>query len=516
MEKKRVLLVILDGWGHGPNPEVSAIAQAETPFVDSLYDKYPNAELTTHGEQVGLPEGQMGNSEVGHLNIGAGRIVYQELARINKAIRDGELAKNEELLRALKRTKEKGKALHLFGLASDGGVHSHHRHLMALCDIALDNGLEKIYIHAFTDGRDTDPKSGKGFIGEVLDHIEGTPVQLASVIGRYYAMDRDKRWERTKKAYDLLVKGEGDTTTDILAKIQERYNNGETDEFLNPIACTDEDGKPIATLQEGDTAICFNFRTDRPRQITTVLTQKDMPEHDMKTLDLYYVTMTRYDETYQGIHVLFTKKDISNTLGEVLSKAGMSQVRIAETEKYPHVTFFFNGGREAEFDGERRILINSPKVATYDLKPEMSAYEVTDAIVDDIDKNQPDFICLNYANADMVGHTGVFEAAMKAASTVDSCLKRLIETALKHSYEAIVIADHGNSDYMVNDDGSPNTAHTMNPVPIFYIGNQPDKYKIRGGKLGDIAPTILTLFGMDIPEEMDGEVLVKAALVSPK
>lgn len=508
MEKKRVLLVILDGWGHGPKPEVSAIAQANTPFVDSLYDRYPNAELTTFGEAVGLPEGQMGNSEVGHLNIGAGRVVYQELARINKAIRERELHQNPELLKALRHAKESGKALHLFGLVSDGGVHSHHRHLMALCDIARDNGLDKVFIHAFTDGRDTDPKSGKGFLREVLKHIEGTPVRLASVVGRYYAMDRDKRWERTKLAYELLVHGKGEPTTDVLRTIMERYDKEETDEFLKPITCIGDAGQPIATIQDGDTAICFNFRTDRPRQITTVLTQQDMPEHGMKTLDLYYVTMTRYDELYQGIHVLFTKDDVSNTLGEVLSKAGKTQVRIAETEKYPHVTFFFSGGREAEFEGERRLLIPSPKVATYDLKPEMSAYEVTGAIVADIEAHQPDFICLNYANADMVGHTGVFKAAMKAAETVDACLKRLIETALKYDYQAIVIADHGNSDYMVNEDGTPNTAHTMNPVPIFYISNHPEGYRIKGGKLGDIAPTILTLMDMPVPREMDGEVLV--------
>lgn len=508
MEKKRVLLVILDGWGHGPDPKVSAIAQAKTPFVDSLYQKYPNAELTTHGEQVGLPEGQMGNSEVGHLNIGAGRIVYQELARINKAIREGELRQNPELIKALEHTRENGKALHLFGLVSDGGVHSHSRHLMALCDIAEDFGLEKVYIHAFTDGRDTDPKSGKGFLREVLEHIDGAHARLASVVGRYYAMDRDKRWERTRLAYDLLVKGEGQPTTDALQTIQERYDKDETDEFLKPIVCVGPDGKALATLQEGDTAICFNFRTDRPRQITTVLTQKDMPEHGMKTLNLYYVTMTRYDESYRGLHVLFTKDDVNNTLGEVLSRAGKTQVRIAETEKYPHVTFFFSGGREAAFGGERRILIPSPKVATYDLQPEMSAYEVTAAIVEDIRQNQPDFICLNYANTDMVGHTGVFEAAMKAAETVDACLQRLIETALQYGYQAIVIADHGNSDYMINDDGSPNTAHTMNPVPIFYISKHPEGSRIKDGKLGDIAPTILTLFGMDIPREMDGEVLV--------
>jgi 2,3-bisphosphoglycerate-independent phosphoglycerate mutase len=508
MENKRVLLVILDGWGHGPKPEVSAIAQADTPFVDSLYSQYPHAELTTFGEAVGLPEGQMGNSEVGHLNIGAGRVVYQELARINKAVRERELHQNPVLLETLRYAKANDKALHLFGLVSDGGVHSHHAHLAALCAIAAENGLEKIFIHAFTDGRDTDPKSGLGFIREVLDWVEPTGAQLASVVGRYYAMDRDQRWERTKLAYDLLVRGKGEATTDALQTIAARYAAGETDEFLMPIACVDAQGQPLATIAEGDAVICFNFRTDRPRQITTVLTQKDLPEHGMNALKLYYTTMTRYDETYQGVHVLFTKDDVSNTLGEVLSNAGKTQVRIAETEKYPHVTFFFNGGREAPFAGERRIMIPSPKVATYDLKPEMSAIEVTDAIVGDIEQHQPDFICLNYANTDMVGHTGVFAAAMKAAETVDACLRRLIETALKHRYEAIIIADHGNSDYMVNDDGSPHTAHTMNPVPIFYVSGQPQADRIKDGKLGDIAPTILTLFGMDIPKEMDGEVLI--------
>jgi 2,3-bisphosphoglycerate-independent phosphoglycerate mutase len=508
MENKRVLLVILDGWGHGPKPEVSAIAQADTPFVDSLYSQYPHAELTTFGEAVGLPEGQMGNSEVGHLNIGAGRVVYQELARINKAVRERELHQNPVLLETLRYAKANDKALHLFGLVSDGGVHSHHAHLAALCAIAAENGLEKIFIHAFTDGRDTDPKSGLGFIREVLDWVEPTGAQLASVVGRYYAMDRDQRWERTKLAYDLLVHGKGEATTDALQTIAARYAAGETDEFLMPIACVDAQGQPLATIAEGDAVICFNFRTDRPRQITTVLTQKDLPEHGMNALKLYYTTMTRYDETYQGVHVLFTKDDVSNTLGEVLSNAGKTQVRIAETEKYPHVTFFFNGGREAPFAGERRIMIPSPKVATYDLKPEMSAIEVTDAIVGDIEQHQPDFICLNYANTDMVGHTGVFAAAMKAAETVDACLRRLIETALKHRYEAIIIADHGNSDYMVNDDGSPHTAHTMNPVPIFYVSGQPQADRIKDGKLGDIAPTILTLFGMDIPKEMDGEVLI--------
>ena len=508
MEKKRVLLVILDGWGHGPKPEASAIAQASTPFVDSLYSRYPNAELVTFGEAVGLPEGQMGNSEVGHLNIGAGRVVYQELARINKAVRELELHQNPVLLETLGYARDNGKALHLFGLVSDGGVHSHSAHLIALCQIAAENGLEKVFIHAFTDGRDTDPKSGLGFVREVLEQVAPTGARLASVIGRYYAMDRDKRWERTKLAYDLLVHGKGEASNNALQTIEARYAAGETDEFLQPIVCVDGQGQPLASIAEGDAVICFNFRTDRPRQITTVLTQQDMPEHGMKTLNLYYATMTRYDETYQGMHVLFTKDDVSNTLGEVLSKAGKTQVRIAETEKYPHVTFFFNGGREEAFEGERRIMIPSPKVATYDLQPQMSAYQVTDAIVADIEQSQPDFICLNFANADMVGHTGSFEAAMKAAETVDTCLQRLIETALKYNYQSIIIADHGNSDYMVNEDGSPNTAHTMNPVPIFYVSNPPQGSRIKGGKLGDIAPTILTLFEMGIPREMDGEVLL--------
>jgi 2,3-bisphosphoglycerate-independent phosphoglycerate mutase len=508
MKDQKAILIILDGWGHGPKPEVSAIAQANTPYVDSLYEKYPNAELTTFGEEVGLPEGQMGNSEVGHLNIGAGRIVYQELARINKAIREGELQKNDKLVAAMQHAKDKGKALHLMGLVSDGGVHSHHKHLMALCDAAEAFGLEKVYIHAFTDGRDTDPKGGKGYLEEVLQHIDGQSAKLASVIGRYYAMDRDKRWERTKLAYDLLVKGEGEASTDILQTIQEHYDAGETDEFLKPIYCADEDGNPVATIQEDDAVVFFNFRTDRPRQLTTVLTQEDMPDEGMKTIPLHFVTMTRYNADYKGLHVIFTKNDINNTLGEVLAKAGKTQTRIAETEKYPHVTFFFNGGREQEFEGEKRIMIPSPKVATYDLQPEMSAKEVTEAIIKDIDEQTPDFICLNYANADMVGHTGVFEAAIKAAETVDSCLKSLMEKALSKGYEAIVIADHGNSDYMKNDDGSPHTAHTLNPVPIFYIAEDTHGRSIKDGKLGDVAPTLLKIMGLEVPEEMDGVVLI--------
>lgn len=508
MNSKRVILIILDGWGHGPKPESSAIAQANTPFVDSLYDQYPNSELITYGELVGLPEGQMGNSEVGHLNIGAGRIVYQELARINKAIREKTLHQNKTLLAALKKAKAKGKAIHLMGLLSDGGVHSHIKHLTALSDIIQDQGLEQVYIHAFMDGRDTDPKGGYQYLQTLLDHIENQPTQLASVIGRYYAMDRDKRWERIKLAYDLLVKGEGEASTDVLATIKQRYEAGETDEFIKPIVCTDNSGKAIAKIKDGDFLLCFNFRTDRPREISAVLTQEDMPEYDMRKLDLHYLTMTRYDEKFKGIEVLFHKEDLQNTIGEILSKAGKTQTRIAETEKYPHVTFFFSGGREAPFPGERRILINSPKVATYDLQPEMSALEVTDAIIQDIQENQPDFICLNYANADMVGHTGIFSAAIKAAETADTCLKNLITEALKHNYEAIIIADHGNSDYMINEDGTPNTAHTKNPVPCFYVSNNVRSQSLKDGKLADIAPTILSLLDIPIPNDMDGEILL--------
>lgn len=508
MKAAHVILIILDGWGHGQEPEVSAIAKADTPFVDSLYAKYPNSELVTHGEQVGLPDGQMGNSEVGHLNIGAGRIVYQELARINKAIRERELHGNPVLLEALEYAKTNGKAVHFMGLVSDGGVHSHLNHLKALCDITRENGLERVFIHAFMDGRDTDPKGGAGYLEDLLDHIAGQPAKLATVVGRYYAMDRDKRWERVKLAYDVLVKGEGEKTQDVLQTLRERYGRDETDEFLKPIVCTGASGDPVATLQPDDVLICFNFRTDRPREISAVLTQQDMPEYDMKTLPLYYVTMTRYDETFKNVKVLFTKDDVRNTLGEVLANAGKTQVRIAETEKYPHVTFFFSGGREDVFENERRIMIPSPKVATYDLQPEMSANGITEAIIQDIRTNQPNFICLNYANTDMVGHTGVFEAAMKAAETVDTCLEQLMETVLEYDYEAIIIADHGNSDYMVNEDGTPNTAHTKNPVPCFYVSKKAAGARLRDGKLADIAPTILYLMGIPAPKEMDGEVLI--------
>ncbi len=508
MASNRCMLIILDGWGHGPKPEVSAIAQAATPFVDSLYSQYPHSELITYGEEVGLPEGQMGNSEVGHLNIGAGRIVYQELARINKAIKDGDLQQNETLLNALSYARENNKNVHIMGLVSDGGVHSHLNHLKALCDITQKNGLEQVYIHAFMDGRDTDPKGGHDYLQDLLNHIHSSPVKLASVIGRYYSMDRDKRWERIKLAYDLMVHGKGEKTRDVLNTIKSRYAKEETDEFLKPIVCTENGDSPIAILNEGDLLICFNFRTDRPREISTVLTQQDMPDYEMSKLALKYVTMTRYDDTYENVDVIFHKEDLKNTLGEILSKAGKTQVRIAETEKYPHVTFFFNGGQEEAFPDERRILVPSPKVATYDLQPEMSAYKITEAIIKDIKTNQPDFICLNYANADMVGHTGVFEAAIKAAETVDECLKNLLSTADEFGYLAIIIADHGNSDYMINEDGSPHTAHTKNPVPCIFYGHQTQSFHLKDGKLADIAPTLLHLFNINPPEEMDGKNLL--------
>lgn len=504
----RVLLVIMDGWGIGQKPEADAIAQADTPFVDSLYVKYPHSELVTFGEEVGLPEGQMGNSEVGHLNIGAGRIVYQELARINKAIREKELHQNQTLLDALHFARDQGKPVHLMGLVSDGGVHSHIEHLKALCSICEAEGVPNTFIHAFLDGRDTDPRGGIAYLQDLNMHIAGKPVHLATIVGRYFAMDRDKRWERVKLAYDLMVRGTGERSQDPVATLHERYAAGETDEFIKPIVCTNPDGSPIATIQPGDVLICFNFRTDRPREISEVLTQKDLPDFGMKALPLRYVTMTRYDDTYKNVEVLFTKDDLSNTLGEVLSKAGKTQVRIAETEKYPHVTFFFSGGREDPFSGERRIMIPSPKVATYDLQPEMSAFELLAAIVEDIRLNQPDFICLNFANTDMVGHTGDFKAAMRAAEVVDHCVEKLVTTALEYNYDCIIIADHGNSDYMINEDGSPNTAHTKNPVPCFYVSNRASRSTLRNGKLADIAPTILYLLGIPAPKEMDGAVLV--------
>jgi 2,3-bisphosphoglycerate-independent phosphoglycerate mutase len=502
VKNNHVMLVILDGWGKGQKPSADAIAQANTPVMDALLESCPNSELVTFGEEVGLPEGQMGNSEVGHLNIGAGRIVYQELARINKSIRDGELQEHPVLLEALRYAKENDKAVHFIGLLSDGGVHSHTSHLRALCDATQKQGLDRVYAHAFMDGRDTDPKSGYDYLQKFMQYTDNQQVKLASIIGRYYAMDRDKRWERVKLAYDLLVNGIGEKTSDPLAVVRKSYEADITDEFLKPIVCVDENSQPIATIQADDVVVCFNFRTDRPREITTVLTQKDMPDFGMQKRSLYYVTMTRYDETYQNVHVIFEKDNLNKTLGEVLSDAGLTQVRIAETEKYPHVTFFFSGGREEPFPGERRLMVASPKVATYDLQPEMSAVEITDTIIADIESNQPNFICLNYANADMVGHTGVFEACEKAVETVDACLGRLLACGKQYGYDAIVIADHGNSDYMINEDGTPNTAHTMNPVPCVYVGAS--GRKIANGKLADIAPTILGLLGVELPKEMDG------------
>ncbi|MEM1326482.1 MAG: 2,3-bisphosphoglycerate-independent phosphoglycerate mutase [Bacteroidota bacterium] len=505
---QRAILIILDGWGLGTDPKSDAIQQANTPFFDHLVQTRPNSTLVTFGEEVGLPEGQMGNSEVGHINIGAGRVVYQALAKINKAIRERELHSNEVLQDALRYAKRKGKAVHLMGLLSDGGVHSHIDHLKSLCDITQDAGLEKVYIHAFTDGRDTAPKGGKGYLEELLQYTENQSVEVASIIGRYYAMDRDQRWERVRKAYDLLVKGEGEGTRDLVATLKERYADDQTDEFILPIVHLDEKGNPLAVLERNDVLICFNFRTDRPREISEVLTQKDHFDYGMKKIKLNYVTMTAYDETFEDVAVIFPKEEVNNTLGEVLSKAGKTQVRIAETEKYPHVTFFFNGGVEQEIAGESRIIIPSPKVDTYDMQPEMSAQEITDAIIERINQEQPNFICLNYANTDMVGHTGDFEAAKKAAETVDDCLKQLIDTCQEHNYAALIIADHGNSDYMINEDGSPNTAHTTNLVPCILVAEGLDNIQLKDGKLGDIAPTILHLLGLDTPTEMTGEVLI--------
>ncbi|MCC7507403.1 MAG: 2,3-bisphosphoglycerate-independent phosphoglycerate mutase [Saprospiraceae bacterium] len=506
----RVFLLILDGWGLGQVPEADAILQADTPYWDNLMTLYPHSTLVTYGEDVGLPEGQMGNSEVGHLNIGAGRVVWQELARINRDIREQILHQNQVLLDALDHAKQNGKPVHFLGLVSDGGVHSHIEHLKALCDIAVERGCPQTYIHAFTDGRDCDPKSGAGFMDDLLSHIQGKPVEVASVVGRYYAMDRDKRWERVKLAYDLLVNGKGNPVADIPAAIRQSYAEGVTDEFLMPMSVVGSNGRPTATIQPGDVVICFNFRTDRLRQLTQVLTQEDMPDIGMKTLPLYYVTMTRYNDSFKNVRVIYEKDDVAMTLGEVMSKAGRTQVRIAETEKYPHVTFFFSGGREQEFEGERRLLIPSPKVATYDLQPEMSAFGITEAIMQDMLDNQPDFICLNFANTDMVGHTGVFEAAMKAAEAVDQCLSQIIPRALAFNYACLLIADHGNSDYMINEDGTPNTAHTKNPVPCLLVSKQlGDSVRLRNGRLADVAPTLLDLLGLEQPAEMTGKSLVE-------
>lgn len=505
--RKKVILVIMDGWGLGKVPYADAIQHAKVPFVSSLYKQYPNTTLITCGEDVGLPEGQMGNSEVGHLNLGAGRIVYQELQRINVAVRSGELAANEQLLGAINYAKTNQKPLHLLGLVSDGGVHSHTSHLLAICDICKKEGLTEVYIHAFTDGRDTDPKSGLGFITKVQAHLNSSVGKIATVSGRYYAMDRDKRWERVKLAYDTLVNGGGEKATDALAAVEQSYAANVTDEFIKPTVILNESQQPLATIKNGDVAICFNFRTDRCREITEVLTQTDHPDFGMYKLQLHYTTMTMYDHKFTNVHVIFENDNLVNTLGEVLAANNKKQIRIAETEKYPHVTFFFSGGREDVFPGESRIMVPSPKVATYDLQPEMSAVGLTDKLVPEIENESADFICLNYANTDMVGHTGVFSAVIIAAETVDACVKRVVTAGLEHGYTIFLTADHGNADFMINEDGSPNTAHSLNPVPFFII-DKDWKGPIKPGKLGDLAPTILTVMGLPIPKEMTGNVLI--------
>jgi len=502
----------MDGWGDGNIPASDAIANANVPFVRSLYNKYPNTELIACGEAVGLPDGQMGNSEVGHLNIGAGRIVYQELERINLAVRNGQLERNEALQAAFQAAKDPAKTLHFMGLVSDGGVHSHINHIKALCEMAQRAGVPHVAVHAFTDGRDCDPKSGLAFVADLNEKLHETGGKLATITGRFYAMDRDKRWERVKIAYDALTAGIGEQTTDGLAAMKASYEQEVTDEFIKPIVICGADNKPVATIKEGDVVICFNFRTDRCREITTVLTQQDMPDQQMKTIPLHYVTMTEYNKSFKNVHIIFDNSDLKNTLGEVLEHNGKKQIRIAETEKYPHVTFFFSGGRELPFDGEKRIMIPSPRtVATYDLKPEMSAYEVTDAILPEIISQSADFICLNFANADMVGHTGVWAAVTKAVETVDACVQRLVKTALENGYAIFLTADHGNADFMINEDGSPNTQHSLNPVPLFFISNEYNKTNctLAPGKLGDLAPTILKYMGIEIPAEMTGDVLLK-------
>ena len=502
---KKALLMILDGWGLGDQKKDDVIFNTPTPYWDYLMNTYPHSQLQASGENVGLPDGQMGNSEVGHLNIGAGRVVYQDLVKINRACADNSILKNQEIISAFSYAKENGKNVHFMGLTSNGGVHSSLVHLFKLCDIAKEYNIDNTFIHCFMDGRDTDPKSGKGFIEELSAHCEKSAGKIASIIGRYYAMDRDKRWERVKEAYDLLVNGEGKKATDMVQAMQESYDEGVTDEFIKPIVNANVDG----TIKEGDVVIFFNYRNDRAKELTVVLTQQDMPEAGMHTIPgLQYYCMTPYDASFKGVHILFDKENVANTLGEYLSAKGMSQLHIAETEKYAHVTFFFNGGRETPFDKEDRILVPSPKVATYDLKPEMSAYEVKDKLVAAINENKYDFIVVNFANGDMVGHTGIYEAIEKAVVAVDACVKDVIEAAKAQDYEAIIIADHGNADHALNEDGTPNTAHSLNPVPCVYV-TENKAAKVENGRLADVAPTILKIMGLEVPAEMDGNVLIK-------
>ena len=503
MQISKTILIILDGWGHGNKSKSDVIHNANTPFIDSLYTRFPNSELLTDGEKVGLPNGQMGNSEVGHLNIGAGRIVNQDLVKINNACETNLLAKNKNLLASFEYVKKQNSSLHLIGLVSNGGIHSHQKHLYSLCRLANENKIAKVYIHAFTDGRDCDPKSAKNFIKELEKNLFGA--KIASISGRFYAMDRDKRWERIKKSYEAMVNGSGLKTSNIQETIQDYYNENITDEFIPPTVCVDSEGSAISLIQDGDAVICFNFRTDRCREITTVLTQKNMPKFQMNTLNLHYTTMTRYNQEYIDVNVLFDKKNIENTLGEVLARHKLSQTRIAETEKYPHVTYFFSGGREVNFEGEKRLMVDSPKVSTYDIQPEMSAYDLTNITIDEINK-LPDFICVNFANPDMVGHTGNYKAILKAIEVVDVCTQKVVEAAMDQNYKIMIIADHGNADFAINADGSPNTAHSLNPVPCFII-NTTFK-KMNNGILADVAPTILRLIGVEKPEEMTGKSLI--------
>ncbi len=500
------MLMILDGWGIGNRSKSDVIFNGNTPNMDRLMSEYPTSRLLTSGENVGLPEGQMGNSEVGHLNIGAGRVVYQDLVKINMAVKDNSIAANPALVEAFTYARDNHKAVHFIGLVSDGGVHSLDKHLFKLCDLTGDYGLDKVYVHALTDGRDTDPRSGLGFVGDLVKHLEGSGARIATLTGRYYTMDRDKRWERIRQGYDAMVNGIGKKTRNVLDAIKESYAEGVTDEFIKPVVVVDEKGAPLGQVREDDVVICFNFRTDRLRQITTALTQKDFPEFGMHTLPLKYYTMTNYDDTFKGVSVIYEKDNVNNTLGELLARAGKKQIRIAETEKYAHVTFFFSGGREEEFEGEKRILIPSPKVATYDLQPEMSAYLVKDAIVEELNKGEVDFVCLNFANGDMVGHTGIYEAIVKAVEAVDQCVGEVVEAARNNGYDLLIIADHGNADNAVNADGSANTAHSLNPVPCVLVS---DRYtSIRDGILADVAPTLLTMMGLEVPEEMTGKPLV--------
>lgn len=506
MKNKKALLMILDGWGRGEQSKSNVIYTAKTPYMDSLEKNYPNSTLLCSGEDVGLPEGQMGNSEVGHLNIGAGRVVYQDLVKISKEIKENTISKNKVLVDAFLYAKKNNKSVHFLGLVSDGGVHSLDTHLYKLCDLTKDHGLDNVFIHVLTDGRDTDPKSGLGFCKNLVEHLKNSNGKIASLSGRYYTMDRDKRWERVKEGYDLMVKGIGKPSKDILKAIQQSYDEGITDEFIKPVIIEDDNNKPVGTIRENDVVICFNYRTDRLRQITTALTQKDFPDFGMKTLPLYYLTMTRYDDSFKNIHIIYEKDNVEDSLGEIVSKAGLKQLRIAETEKYAHVTFFFSGGREDVFSNESRLLVQSPKVATYDLKPEMSAIEVKDMVVSELKKNIHDLIVLNFANGDMVGHTGIYEAITKAIETVDSCVKDVVEAAKANGYTTMIIADHGNADFAVNPDGSPNTAHSLNPVPCILVS---DEYKkIDNGILADVAPTILAIMDLPIPSTMTGKVLI--------